>query len=181
MAKTKEQKKEIVKDLEDKFKKSKIVLFTSFGQHSKKGLDVKSMQNFKTKLKPIDAEFSVIKKTLMKRVMDNLSMDGKEDIEEIGGSLGVVFGYKDLILPAKEVYSLFKENKNLAINFGLTMEDGHQLISSEQIISLAKLPPKEVLLSQLAWGLKSPLYLLRNVLEANMRNLILVLKNIKTG
>lgn len=179
MAKTREQKKQIVKDLEDKLKKSKIILFASFGQHKKKGLSVKLTQDFKKKLKPNEAEFSVTKKNLIEKAMDNLSLLGKENIEDIEGSLGVVFGYGDIISPAKELYSLSKNLDGLVINFGLTSEDGYKLLDSEKVVSLARLPSREVLLAQLAGGLKSPVYLLKNVLEANIRNLMLILGNIK--
>ena len=180
MAKSRSEKERIVKGLEESLKKAKIILFTSFGQHSKKGLSVKAIEDFKTKLRSAEAEFSVVKKTLIKKAFDNFSFKGVENIEKAEGSLGVVFGYDDILLPAKEVYSLFKESGNLVIDFGLMLDGGVQnLLSPEEVVHLAKLPPRETLLAQLAGGLKAPIYLFKNVLEANLRNLVLVLGNIK--
>ena len=61
MALTKTQKQKIINDLKDKIARQKALLFIDFT-----GLKVKDISNLRKKLKAINSELKVAKKTLMK-------------------------------------------------------------------------------------------------------------------
>jgi large subunit ribosomal protein L10 len=69
-----------------------------------------------------------------------------------------------------------KKHEALSIKVGIV--EG-RLIDKKRIRELALLPSYEGLLSQVALMIKSPLQGMVNVLKGNMRNLVLVLKEIR--
>lgn len=176
MPKSREQKKEIVEKLADKLKRAKIVVFSSFSQRGKKGLDVTAMMNLKNALKQINSEYAAAKKTLLQLALNQASLGEKIEVKDFEGSVGVLFGFDDLIEPAKILYKLSKENKALVIYKGVMDKN---ILSEVQIKELAILPPKDVLLGQAVGMVRYPLSGLVNVLQANIRNLVLALANIK--
>jgi large subunit ribosomal protein L10 len=155
------------------------VIFASFGQKGKKGLTAKTMKELKDKLRPAVSDFTVVKKTLMERALDNAEFPGRDEVKSVEGSLGVVFGYGEIVAPAKEFYAVSQNTGSIDISFGLLHEDEVELLIKERILTLATLPTREVLLAHLAGAIKAPLYLLRSVLEANIKNLVLILGNLK--
>ena len=176
MAKTKLQKKEIVEEIGKKLPKAKIMVFTSFAKGGEKGLNVKQTQELKRSLKKVDSEYVISKKTLINVALNNASYSETVDVSKFEGSLGIVFGYDDIISTSKVVYTFSKTNKALRL-LGAIM--GKEFIGSDKFIELAKLPSKELLIGRVVGLIKSPLSGLVNVLQGNMRNLVLVLSNIK--
>ena len=101
MPKTKQQKKEIVDKIAEKIKKAKVLVFTSFSQRGKKGLNFSAMEQLKRNLKKADAEFVVLKKTLLNLALKNLSLDKEINMDHFEGSAAALFGYSDIIQPDK--------------------------------------------------------------------------------
>lgn len=168
--KTKEQKKQELASVKDKFGKSKISIFTSFSG-KQGGLKVDDMRQLRKQLKEDNGEYFVAKKTLINKVLGKYT-----DILKLEGSPGMVFGYDDEISIAKDVYDFSKKNKALEL-WGAVFED--KFIDQPQLISLASLPGREVLLGQVAGMINYPVTGLVSVLQGNIRNLLLVLSNIK--
>jgi large subunit ribosomal protein L10 len=52
------------------------------------------------------------------------------------------------------------------------------LIASDDVIALANIPSREVLLAMVLGGIQSPISALLNVLQATIRDLVYVLKNL---
>lgn len=97
-------------------------------------------------------------------------------MEKLTGQLGIVFGYKDEVLPAKTVWEFSKENKNIKILGGIVE---NKLLEADKMIEFAQLPSKKELLGKLIGSISSPLTNLLNVLEANIKGLILIFSQIK--
>ncbi len=166
---TRNQKEEVVKDLADKIKRQKSLIFTDA-----KGVKVKDVQKIRRELKKLEAEYKVAKKTLMELA---LKKEKKEmDLSQFSGSLATSFGYKDPISLIKVLAKLAKENENFKILGGM-VED--RIVSADEIKALSKIPSKEILLAQLVGYIKGPISGFVNVLNGNMRNLIGVLNAIK--
>lgn len=176
MPKTREQKKEIVKELTGKLPRAKIVMFASFAREGEKGLSVSQSQELKRNLKKTDSEYFVSKKTLINVALKQASYSGAVDVNKLGGSLGLIFGYGDIVSAAKTAYTFSKANKALSL-LGALMDK--KFIGAEKLVELAKLPSREVLLGKVAGLIGSPLSGLANVLQGNLRNLVLILSNIK--
>jgi len=167
---TKNQKRELVKDLTEKLSKIKTAIFTDYT-----GLSVVKMTELRRQLKEQDAEMRVIKKTLVDLALKE-SKAADFQIKKLNGQLAVVFGYCDEVAPAKVLYNFSKKEEHLKILGGLLE---NSFVNSEQVISLAKLPSRPELLGRTVGAIAAPLSGFINVLQGNLRNLVYVLANIK--
>ena len=165
----KQQKESVVEGLIDKFKRQKIAIFSDFH-----GVSVAKAQALRRLLKKTDAEYRVAKKTLLDRALNKLGVETKT--QELKGEIGVAFGYGDEIPPAKTLFKFSKENETFKILGGIL---GGRVLSDKEIVALAKLPSREILIGQLLGVLQSPMRGLVSVLGGNMRNLVMVLSKIK--
>ncbi|MEK7579946.1 MAG: 50S ribosomal protein L10 [Patescibacteria group bacterium] len=178
MPKTKAQKAEIIDKIAEKINKAKILVFTSFNQRGRKGLDFPTMEKLKKNLKKIGAEYAVLKKTMLKLALDKTSLGNEAKVDEMQGSVAVMFGYQDMVEPLKVLHKLSKENEALLFYSGLNL-DNRKIISKDLLVELANLPSREVLLAKAVWAIRSPLSGLANVLQGNIRGLAVALSQIK--
>ena len=165
---TKTKKQEIVKDLEDKFKKQKIAVFSDF-----RGVGVSKLTALRREMKKAGAEFKVAKKTFLRIALKAVGIDYNP--KGLEGEIGVIFGYEDQIAPIKSAAKFGKENKTFKILKGIL--DG-KFIEGKEVLMLAKLPSREQLLAKLVWVLNSPIQGFHNVLKVNLKNLVVVLNKI---
>lgn len=173
--KTKGQKQKDIEVLSKKLPDSKITVFTTFSKANESGLKVSQLQELRRALREKKGEYLVSKKTLTKKILNTA---GYQDVDprQFEGSLGVVFGYEDPVDTAKSVYDFAKQNAALVIH-GALFEDS--FIDAARFTELAKLPSREVLLGRTLGMLQYPMTGLATVLQGNIRNLLLILKNIK--
>lgn len=172
--KTFKQKSEELTNLEDKLAKSKITVFTSFAREGEKGLQVSQMRELKKELTQKESEYVVGKKTLIDKALRMKHFDGV-DVFSFPGSMGVVFGYGDEVTTAKSLHTFAK--KNPAIKFFGALFNG-AFIDENRFTALAKLPSREVLISQMLGMMQYPISGLVNVLQGTIRNLVVVLNQI---
>jgi len=174
MALTRQQKQKILEGLKDKINQQKIMIFVAVD-----GLKVKDLSELKKQLKEGNAEIKMVKKTLM-----NLTFKEKKieiNAKELKGELAIIFGMKDVLLPAKIAYrfsqSLPAGGENLKILGGFFE---NQIRPAEEIITLAQIPSTEQLSQSLVRAISAPLYKFVNVLQGNIKGLIYLLTQIKT-
>ena len=173
MPKTKEQKKEIIKDLKEKFDLKKSVVFIDFT-----GLDSKFLFKLRKELKQSNCLLRVIKKTLLKKFFEQIKKTGfTEQVQKLEGELALVFSFSDEITPYKLCGKFSKENKKLKILGGIFENN---FIEKETALELACLPSKEELLAKLVGSLKAPISNFLNVISYNLKGLIFVLAKLKT-
>jgi large subunit ribosomal protein L10 len=178
MAKTKEQKKEMVKNIEEQLGQMKSLVFVDYY-----GLKVNEIQELRKMLKKESCQYLVTKKTLLNIALKNIGLD-KIDLDKIAGGVGLVFsarggsalGGGSDILPAKMVVSFAKEHGALKIQGGIFERD---FIPVEKVEQLAKLPTKPEIIGQLLRGLKGPINNFVYTLKGNLKNLVYVLSAIK--
>ena len=178
MPKTKAQKVEIVDKMAEKIKKAKVLVFTSFNQIGKKGLNFSEMEKLKKDLKKADAEYVVLKKTLLNLALQKFSLSDEIKAKELDGSVAVLLGYRDIIEPLKILHKLSKSNGALLLYFGLNTDE-KKIISKEILIELAVLPSKGVMIGRVVGMIKYPLSGLMNALQGNIRGLVGALSQIK--
>jgi len=164
---SKEQKQNILKDLNEKIEKQKSIAFVDF-----KGLKVKDLSVLRKKIKEVGGSFQVAKKTLIKLALEkfNLKLD-----KELEGEIALIFAFEDPILPLKEAFKFSQANTNIKFLAGFF--EG-KFIEKEEVLTLAQLPSKDELLTRLVWTIQSPISGLVNVLQGNLRNLVYVLSQI---
>ena len=166
---TREQKQKILEELKEKIEKQKTIIFVDFT-----GLKVKDFSSLRKKLKANDNELKVAKKTLMDILFKKVKLE--VEAKKLPGEIALVFGYKDIISPAKIVWQSSQENPNLKILGGFLE---NKFFEAERIIELAQLPTREELLAKLIGSIKAPISNFVYVLEANIKGLIYILKQIK--
>lgn len=153
----------------DKFKRQKIAVFSDFH-----GISVIKVQGLRRLLKKSEAEYRVAKKTMFDRALTKLGIGTKT--QELKGEVGVTFGYGDEVSPAKTLLKFSKDNETFKILGGIL---GNKILSGKETIALAKLPPREVLISRLLGILQSPMRGLVTVLQGNIKNLVVILNKVK--
>jgi large subunit ribosomal protein L10 len=134
----KSQKKQLVEELHAKFEKSKIVILTDY-----KGLNVSKINELRRKLTDSNIEYRVVKNTLLARASEDTDVAAVKD--HFTGPTAIALSYDDPVAPAKVLADFAKDNDKLEIKIGVM---AGKLLDVKAIKSLAELPSREVLLSQ---------------------------------
>ena len=172
MAKTKQQKEEIIKALKDKIKRAKSIIFTSFN-----GLDVKENNALRQELKKGRGEYYVAKKTLLELAFFGHKKMTDFKIKEFKGQIATVFSYDDEVMGVK-ILDKFKEKNEGKIEFiGGILEN--KVINAQAVSDLAKIPNRHELWIKLVMTINAPISRLVNCLAGNYKNLIYALKAIE--
>ncbi len=173
MPKTKEQKKEILRDLAEKISKAKSVVFAKFNK-----LTVKENQNLRNELKKEASEYYVAKKTLMDLAFRDLKIDGL-GIKNFAGQIAAVFGYGEEVAPAKTIAGFQKklEDKEKIEFIGGILEG--KFIGEEKVKALASLSGRRELYAKVVGSLNAPISGFVNVLAGSLRSLVYVLKAVE--
>lgn len=183
------KKEKIVAKLADKVNRAKGLVFTNY-----QGLTHKQLEALKKTIKSLNAELVVTKNTLLKLSLDKSTtgLTGTtrrisprdtratltpRDTPELEGPTATLFLYADPIEPLKQLAKTIKELNLPIIKFGII--DGQNL-TSEKIMKLASLPSHDVLITQLLFQMKAPLYRLHHALNWNLQKLVLILKAVET-
>jgi len=165
---TKEQKKKIVKDLTEKVKASKSVVFVDY-----KGISVKDLTSLKKELRAEGIIFKVTRKTLFDIAFKEAGVEAST--KEMDGQVAMSLSETDEVAPAKIIAKFAKTNDKLRILGGVL---GVKAMTAEEVKELAKLPSKEEMLSKLVGTINAPVSGFVNVLAGNLRGLVQSLKAI---
>jgi len=166
----KSEKPLFVENLKEELKSANSFVLIDFV-----GLGVKSQQELKKRLKSVGAKMIIVKNTLFK-------MAGKEaklseeilDDKVLTGSSALIVSEND---PISFLQVLAKFSSEFEIpQFKVGVIEG-SFQDKESLITLSKLPSKEILFSQTVGAISSPLYGLMSTLEGNMQKLIYILNS----
>ena len=134
-----EQKKTIVKDLQEKFSKKEILIVTDY-----KGLNVQDVNSLRRKLREAGTEYQVVKNSLLVRACKDTDVEILKDY--FTGPSAIALSYDDPVAPAKLLTEFAKENNKLEIKVGVM---NGKVLDLSKINELSSLPSHEVLLGQL--------------------------------
>ncbi|MGB6872736.1 MAG: 50S ribosomal protein L10 [Dehalococcoidia bacterium] len=163
-----EKKVQIVSSLADDLSRSTIIIATNY-----QGLLAKQMAELRNALAKAGVEYHVVKNTLVYRAADHAGKPQLRDIIE--GPVALAFGYDDIVNTAKALNQYIKSAAlSLQIRGGLL---GDRILLPEEVISLANLPSREVLISKLIGQLQAPIGTLHNILNLPLQGLLNVLQN----
>ena len=147
MALTKAKKVELVDAYSKSLKDSKSLVYLSF-----KGLSVGKQENLRKKLFAENVKYTVVKKTLWDRAVKDNNIAGEQPA--VTSELAVVWG-EDLLAPARIANEFARANKKIVNVLGGIWEGNFK--TSKEMIEIANIPTREVLLSRLAYLLQSPM------------------------
>lgn len=134
-----QEKQAIVEDLQEKFRRSKVVIVTDY-----KGLNVDKMNALRRKLREENVEYRVVKNTLLTRAAKDTDVAAIES--HFTGPSAVAMSFEDPVAPAKVLTDFAKENEKLEIRVGVLKG---KVLELADIKSLSSLPSREILLGQL--------------------------------
>lgn len=142
------EKDAFIGELQQKLGEARAFYLTDFT-----GLNVKQMTQFRSRLRKQGVDYVVVKNTLAQRALQDLEMP---DIAEFfTGPTGVVIGREDAVAAAKAITDFAREfGDRPAVKVGVVERREY---SAEDVKKLAELPPREVLLAQIAGGLQAPM------------------------
>jgi large subunit ribosomal protein L10 len=147
MAISKEKKQSIVSSFSDILGSSEGVVFVQFDK-----LTVATSNAVRRALRAADVGYKVGKKTLLKRVLQERGYTG--ELPELNGEIAIAYS-ADALAPAREIYEFQKSTKGAVTIVGGVF--GGEYKDKEAMLSIATIPTREVLLSQIAFLLKSPM------------------------
>ena len=154
-----EEKQAVVTELTEKLRGANAVYVTDFA-----GLNVKSITDLRRRLRNAGVEYMVVKNTLVGRALAGTELP--DITESFKGPTAVVIGRSDPVASAKVLADFAKEHDNKpSIRAGIVE---NKAVTAAQINALAKLPPREVLLAQLAGALEAPMAQLAMVMQAKL-------------
>ncbi len=143
----KEQKNAAVAELHEKLSGATAFYLTDFT-----GMSVKQVTRFRTRLRAEGVEYVVVKNTLAQRALADLELPDVAGF--FTGPTGLVIGSGDAVAAARVLRDFARETDNKpGIKAGIVER---RAVGPEDITRLADLPPREVLLAQLAGGLNAP-------------------------
>ena len=174
--KTKAQKREDINKIKEKASHAKMIVFTAYAKEGERGLSVDQLGILKKSLRGVDVKYVVAKKTLIDKAFQENKIEGV-NVFGFGGSLGLAFAQGDEIATAKALNSFTRLNPAMKLLGGLL---GTRFLDAAKVVELAKIPSREVLLGRAVGMIQYPLSGLVNVLQGNIRNLVLTLKAVES-
>lgn len=144
-----------VAELTEDFKSASATYLTEY-----RGLTVTSMKQLRRSL-GADAKYSVVKNTLTKIAAKNAGVEISDDL--LAGPSAVAFIKGDAIDAARNLKNFQKENPLLVIKGGIY--EG-KFVTTAEIMKLADLESREVLLAKLAGAMKGSLAKAARIFDA---------------
>ena len=162
MGEPKAEKVAIVAEVREKFQSSEAVVLTEY-----RGLNVTDLAVLRNAMKDAGGEYKVYKNSLVRFAAKELDLE----IEELlVGPTAIAFtGTRpdgkdgDPVSVAKALAKFSKDNEKHVIKGG--MLDG-KLLTTDEIVALSKIAPREELLAKLAGGMAAPMQQMAGLLNA---------------
>ena len=155
----------IVANLNQKLNASPFLFITDYT-----GLKVDQFSELRTRLYNVGAKCQVVKNSFLRLAIKEA---GLPELGELAGQTAIVTGDKDVAAAAKVLKTFAAEFQKPAVKGGVV---DRLVVSKEQIQTIADLPSREVLLSQLLGVLQAPASKLVRLLNEPASQLARVLK-----
>lgn len=164
-----EKNVKIVADLTEGFKGSSLVIAANY-----RGLDVGEMQGMRKAIRETNSSFQVAKNTLARIAADDA---GRPELKEIiDGPIGFLTTEGDPAAAAK-VFVKYIDDNSIAMTIVGGALDA-EVLATDRIKALAKLPPKEELLAKMLGSMNSPITGLVMVMTGTIKAFAIVLQRI---
>ncbi len=163
-----EQKKQQVAALAEDIKKANVGVLVNYS-----GITVENDTKLRKQLREAGCQYKVVKNTLLGRAFAEAGVEGLT--EQLNGTTAIAYSEGSYTDAPKILSEYAEANDNFQIKAGFI--DG-SAVDVNGIKSLAKLPPKEVLVAQVLGGFNAPIQGFANVLNGTLRGLVVALNAI---
>lgn len=155
-AKVLEQKKQLVATLSEKIGSAVMGVVVDY-----KGINVTDDTALRKELRENGVDYFVVKNTLLGRAVDGTELEGMKSVLE--GTTAIALSNEDYTAAARILNKYAEAHENFNIKAGFM--DG-KLVSIEEIVALAKLPSKEVLLATVLSAFQAPIAAFARAVQA---------------
>jgi large subunit ribosomal protein L10 len=159
----KEDKEKIVHDLTERLRSADTLLVADY-----RGLTMPQIDALRSRLIESGARFTVVKNTLTRRAAEAAGADALLTLLEGPSAIAFLEADGDMVAAAKALADAARETRVLAIRGGIMQG---RTVSAEEVESLAKLPPVDVLRGQVLGAIIAPLTALQGLVTAPLQNL----------
>jgi large subunit ribosomal protein L10 len=135
-----------------------------------RGLTVQQLSELRKQLRPLSAEYRVVKNRLARIALEGSPVAGLR--AHLTGPTGLVILRKDPVAAAKTLNAFVRENPALTLKIGVI--DG-QLLEPKELRAVADLPSRDALRGQIVGAVQGPLAQLVGLLIAPQRELAYIL------
>jgi large subunit ribosomal protein L10 len=164
-----QKKEKVVEELKAKLANLNAMFLAEYS-----GTNMTQMTKLRRELRNVDVEFNVVKNTLLKIASGGTKAEALQD--KFSGPNAIVCINKDPSAAAKVLSGFAKDIPNLKLKAGFL---GNRVITAEEILKLATIPSKEVLVGRFLGLLQGMPQRLLYVLSGNMNKLMMTLNAIK--
>jgi len=138
------------------------------------GIDVASDTQLRRKLREVAADYQVVKNRLAKLAAQAAGIPALQD--QLRGPTAIAFAKDDPVAPAKVIDEFIAAGGKLTVKTGYM--DGN-LLSVEQVQTLARLPSRDELLGKVVGATQAPLQGLAAVLTGLLRGVVVAVSAIE--
>ncbi len=142
------EKVQAVKDIRERLEGAEAIFLTEY-----RGLSVKAVQDLRRALRDAGADYKVVKMTLTRLAAADAGLEGMD--EYLSGPTGIAFAQSDPVATAKALKDFSKSNEVFVLKAAFLSGD---ILSPEEISTLAEIESREALLAKIAGAAKAPLF-----------------------
>jgi large subunit ribosomal protein L10 len=150
------EKVSIIADVQQKVNHSPFVILVNYA-----GLKVSEFTELRHRLYNVQSECRVVKNTLLRKALQNENLPDLET--HLNGQSAVVIGEKDVFAACKVLKAFQNEFKKPEIRIGIL---DRNIISKEQVLEFADIPPREVVLGKILGLLQAPASKIAQIIKA---------------
>jgi large subunit ribosomal protein L10 len=159
-----EQKEQVVDALTERLKAAETLLVADY-----RGLTMPQIDDLRTRLLESGARFTVVKNTLTRRAAEAAGADALLALLDGPSAIAFLEADGDMVAAAKALADAARETNVLEIRGGIMQG---RAMTAEEVETLAKLPPAEVLRGQVLGAIVAPLTALAGLLNAPLQDLV---------
>jgi large subunit ribosomal protein L10 len=165
LAISKERKDELVAQYIDLLNNSRAVFITEYT-----GLNVKDINQLRQEVRKADGAFHVTKNTLLRFALQETNRPVPEEL--LLGQVATGFALNEAPTLAKTLTNFAKDQESLVIKGGIL---GNDILTAEQVSSLADLPSRDELRAQIIGLISAPAQNITSAIAGGVRQVVNVL------
>jgi large subunit ribosomal protein L10 len=159
-----EQKEEVVDELTQRLKAAETLLVADY-----RGLTMPQIDELRTRLLESGAKFTVVKNTLTRRAAEAAGTEALLTLLDGPSAIAFLEADGDMVAAAKALADSARQTNVLEIRGGIMQG---RPVTAAEVETLAKLPPAEVLRSQVLGAIVAPLTTFVGLLNAPLQNFV---------
>ena len=159
-----DQKEQVVEELTARLKAAETLLVADY-----RGLTMPQIDELRSRLLESGARFTVVKNTLTRRAAEAAGTEALLTLLDGPSAIAFLEADADMVAAAKALADSARETNVLEIRGGIMQG---RAVTAEEVETLAKLPPAEVLRGQVLGAIVAPLTALAGLLNAPLLNLV---------